>query len=259
MTGWLRVFAAGLRLEAALLRREPADLMAMINVPLFTIAFMAVLTHAGRPELASYALVAPVVMALWSMALLVCGEMVDRDRWAGTLELLAAAPAPIGAAVLGRICCVTAVSVLSVAETWAVAALLFDVPLSIRHPGWFAAAVVVTAAATAGAALTMTAVFVTTRTARSFQNSLSYPFFVLGGAFVPVALLPEWLQPLCRLFFLSWATDLLRDSISGAGVTNGAQRLLVVAGLGALWFVAGFLLLRAALRRLRATGTVSYA
>jgi ABC-2 type transport system permease protein len=115
----------------------------------------------------------------------------------------------------------------------------------------------VTAFAILGTALVMASVFVLSRSARNFQNSLNYPFFLLGGVLVPVALLPGWLQPLCRLVFLSWSADLLRDALEPAPVRGVAARLLVIALLGAAAAALGRWLLHRMLDRLRRHGTLS--
>lgn len=252
-------FCAATRFQAQVLRRDPADLMALVTVPLVAAGLLAIITHAGRPGLLSYAVIAPVVIALWQMALQVCGEIVDRERSNGSLELLVAAPSPVASIIFARILCVTAVSLVAVAESWAVAWLGFGFRVEVAHPGWFAAALAATALGIAGAATVMAGVFVLTRTARTFQNSLSYPFYILGGAMVPVGLLPGWLEAISRAFFLSWATDLLRDSLAVQAVEAGWLRLATVLILGAAWYAVAFPLLRAVLRRVRRNAEVTTA
>ena len=97
--------------------------------------------------------------------------------------------------VLGRIFVVTVVSLIGVLEALLVARLLFGVVLQVPHPAQFAGVVVLAVLAMAGTALVMAAVFVAARSARTFQNTISYPLYLLGGAFVPVALLPGWMHP----------------------------------------------------------------
>jgi ABC-2 type transport system permease protein len=105
----------------------------------------------------------------------------------------------------------------------------------------------------------MSSVFVLSRSVRAYQNSLSYPFFVLGGVMVPVALLPGWIEPVSRAVFLTWSADLLRDSLTTEPVTNLVARLGVVLALGAAGFLVGLVLLRRAVDRLRRTGTIGFA
>jgi ABC-2 type transport system permease protein len=247
------------RFELAVLRRSPGDLLVLVNTPLLTVAFLMITRHAGRPDLDAYAVLAPAVMALWHMAVLVSGEIVDRDRWAGTLELLLAAPAALPLVVLGRILAVTLISLVSLAEAWLVAWLGFGVRIAVHHPGLFVVVLLATAVATAGWATAMSGTFVLARSARTFQNGISYPFYLLGGALVPVDLLPAWLQPISRAVYLSWASDLLRASLRPEPVPDWLPRIGMVVGLGAAGFAVGYWLLNRIVNRVRATGAVTYA
>jgi ABC-2 type transport system permease protein len=107
-----------------------------------------------------------------------------------------------------------------------------------------------------GAASIMSAVFVLARTAMLFTNALGYPFYLLGGVLVPAAFLPGWLQPVSRLVFLSWSSDLLRDSLSTAPLHDLAPRAAVIAGLGLLQCGAALVLMRALVRRASLTGSL---
>lgn len=255
----MSAFTAAARLQLATFRRSAGDLMALVTAPLFTLIFLAIAAHAGRTDLAGYAVLAPGVIALLVMALLVSGEVIDRERWGGILELTLAAPAPLALVLLGRVVTVTAVSLLGIVESWLVAYLVFGLLVPVPHPVVFGVTLAATAVATAGTSVVFAAVFIWTRSARTFQNSLSYPLFLLGGAMVPVALLPGPLQPLSRAVFLSWATDLLRDSLEPAPVTSFWPRLAMVLGLGAAGYALGLALLARVVHRARATGKVGYA
>lgn len=255
----LRGLAAGWLREIRQLRRSPDRLLALITAPVLTLVFLAITEYAGRRDLAPFAVLAPALLALWQMALLTSGEIVASERDNGSLEALIAVPTSFAAVITGRVCAVTTVSLLGFAESWLAAALLFGVRVPILHPWEFAVTALVTAAATAGTALMMAAVFVASRNARTFQNSLSYPFYVLGGVLVPVSYLPEWIEPFSRLVFLSWSSDLLRDALAPAPIADLGLRLAMVALLGVAGFFGGVLLLRAALRRVRRTGSIGYA
>jgi ABC-2 type transport system permease protein len=255
----MREFGAAFRLQLRIIRNDPDYLMPLATVPLFTITFLAIVRHAGRGDLLEYALMAPVLIALWAMALLASGEVIAADRYEGTLEPAVAAPASFSAIVLGRIFAVTATSLVALSEVWLVARLLFDVTVTVEHPLAFLLTLAATTFAMAGTATIMASLFVLTRSARTFQNSLSYPFYVLGGVIVPVSFLPDWLEPLSGAVFLSWSADLLRDSLDAEAVSRLAVRLGAVTLLGAVGFVIGHLLLEQILRRARSTGEIGLA
>jgi ABC-2 type transport system permease protein len=251
----MRTFVSALRFQLRTTHRDVGNLQLLITVPLFTVIFLLIVQHADRGDLTGHAVLAPVLIAVWGMALLVSGEIIDQDRGMGTLELTVAAPASFAVLLVGRIAAITLVSLVSFLESWLVA-LAFGIRVTIHHPGVFVLALLATAFATAGTALIMSTVFVLTRSARTFQNSLSYPFYVLGGVLVPVALLPGWIQPFTRVVYLSWAADLLRDSLAPDPVTAVAARTAVVVALGVAGFVVGRLLLARTVDRVRRTGTL---
>jgi ABC-2 type transport system permease protein len=249
----------GFVFEVRVLRRSFGEMIALVTAPLMTLVFLAITRHAGREDLAPYAVVAPALIVLWAVALLIAGEIISRERENGSLEALVATPASLAAVVTGRIAAVTLLSLFGFVESWLAAWLVFRVSVPVWHPVVFGAALVVTALAMAGTASMMSALFVLARSARAFQNSLNYPFYVLGGVMVPVSFLPGWLEPASRVVFLSWSADLLRDALAPAGVPHLLPRLGAVLGLGLAGYATGLWLLRRAVDRLRKTGSLHYA
>jgi ABC-2 type transport system permease protein len=253
------LLAATGRFQGRLVLTHRDYLIDLVRTPLLATLFLLLIRHNDRPDLLAYGLIAPVLMGVWSMAMLISGEIVDSDRWLGTLELQIAAPVSFARVVLSRVWVTTAISLLTVAEVAAVAVIGFGIVPDVPHPFVFLAGLLATTVATAGSATLMAALFVATRTARTFQNSLSYPVLLLGGVFTPLDRLPEWTHPIGRLLYLSWSADLLRDALNPAPVTSAAWRIGAVLGLGLLSGLAGWLLLGRVLRRVRETGTVGLA
>ena len=252
----MRAFNAGFRLQLRVVRSDADYVMPLATIPLFAITFLAIVRHAGRDDLTAYAVMAPVLIALWALALLDSGEIVEGDRWQGVLEPAVAAPASFPIVVLGRVLAVTTIGLFSFVEVWLVARLVFGVWIEIEHPITFLLTLAATAFAVSGTAVIMAALFVLSRTPRTFQNSLSFPFYVLGGVLVPVSFLPDWLEPVSRAIFLSWSADLLRDSLDEAAVDDVAARLGMVVLLGAVGFAVGYALLARILHRARSEGSL---
>jgi ABC-2 type transport system permease protein len=233
------------------------NLLPFLSNPLFALLFLMIVRAAGRRDLTVNAVIAPVLITLWVVSLDIAGDIVEVERWYGTLDATVSTPVGFPGAVLGRVVGVTALGLVGLVETWLVARVLFGISLRFHHPAVLAATLGVTTLAILGTALVMASVFVLSRSSRNFQNALTYPFFLLGGVLVPVSLLPGWLQPLCRLVFLSWSADLLRDSVSPGPLAHAGPRLLVVALLGVGAVVLGQWLLVRMVDRLRRSGTLS--
>jgi ABC-2 type transport system permease protein len=192
-------------------------------------------------------------------SVMVAGEIVDGDRHQGTLELLVAAPGGGVRPLLGRAVAVGGLAFVCFAETWFSARLLFGIEISVPHPAWFAGALVVTCLATMAASLVIGSLLVLTRSAETWMASLGFPVYVLGGVFVPVAELPGWLQPVCRLVFLSWSGDLLRAALRTAPIAPGwgLTHLAAISLLGLATGIVGAFLAHRVLTRVRRSGRIS--
>ena len=239
-------------------RAYPDSLFPLFMTPFLSVIFLMIIDHAGREDLTSYAVVAPVFMALWWVSLLASGGVISWDRWQGTLELAVAAPTPFALVVFGRILAVTTVGLVGFAEVWVIAKLLYRAEFTVHHPGVFVATLAASAAAMAATAFAMSTIFVLARNAITFVNSGSYPFFLLGGVLVPASFLPNWLEPLSSAVFLSWGSDLLRASLAPEPVEGFVYRVAMVAALGGGALLLGTALMTRVLRRVRYTGDMAY-
>lgn len=255
----LRVIGAAAKVQWNTSMRAPEHMLIVITAPLFSVIFLSIVKQAERPDLIANAVLGTGLVGIWFVAVDVAGGVIQNERWMSTLDLVLAAPRSFALVVCGRILPVMAIGSITLVEAWAVAYFGFDVELPMRHPGIAAAVLILTLLATACTATMLAALFVLSRDTMIFQNSLSYPFYILGGLVFPLSLLPGWIQPLGRLVFLSWASDLLRDSATQDSVTNLLPRMGALAGLGAIALGLGVVLIGKAADRARRTGSVSKA
>jgi len=241
----LRSFLGSLRMQLLLTRRTPPNLTPIISFPFTTFVFMAVVDRFGRPDLAGYALVAPLLLAVGSMAILVAGQTIADERDGQTLELLVATPAPFFSIVFARVVVITTLSLFGIVESWLIIRFVFGVEITLYHPGIFVATMLLTALAAAGTALISASLSCVSRTGRTFQNSVMYPIFLVSGILVPVSLLPGWLEPFSRIVFLYWSANLLRDSLQAASPDDVLPRVgaLILTGV-ATALIGGWLIQR---------------
>ena len=254
----LRVIGAGCRLQVAESRRAPAHLLTLVTTPLFAAMFLSITKHSGNQALVANAVFAPALISLWFLSLDLGGGTVSKERYQGTLECLIGTPARLGLLIFGRILAVVGLAALTFIESFLVARVFFAVHVSISHPWLLALTLFVTLFAMAGTATVLAGLFVLSRNTMLFQNSMTYPFYLLGGVLVPVALLPFWVQPIARVFFLSWSSDLVRASIRPPELAGWAWQLGVVAGLGVAGLIAGQVMIEQVVRRVMKTGSAAY-
>jgi len=232
------VVMAALRLGVLEARRQPSQFLIVVTAPMFSAMFMSVVLHAGSSIGRVNAVLGPGLIGLWFVALDAAADGIDRERWQGTLESLLAAPAPLTGLVIGRVVAMAIVGLVTLVESWLVAAVGFGVVLRPAHPVLLALSIAVTVFTTVSTATLLAGAFVLTRHAFMLQNSLSYPLYLLGGVLVPVTVLPGWLQPFGRIVFLSWSSDLVRDAFVAGAVAHAALRLAVVVLFGVAALVA---------------------
>lgn len=252
----MRGLRGAIRLQLRIVAADRGYLNEILMNPFFSVIFLGIIWAAGRKDLVPFAVVAPVLITLWGMALEISGDIVDSDRGAGTLEGVVATPVGFPTVVCGRVLAVTVLSLTAIVETWLVARVGFRAEVELHHPRVLIVTLLATGWAMTGAANIMAGLFVLARTARTFQNTINYPVYLLAGVIVPISYLPGWLRPIGRLLFLSWSADLLRDALSPAPVRDPVTRLGVIVLLGAVALVLGRAALQLVLRRVRASGTL---
>jgi ABC-2 type transport system permease protein len=175
------------------------------------------------------------------------------------LEWILAAPATLATVLLGRISFIMALGSVGFLEVWAVGRMLFGVSFPFEHPIGLALTLLVTLFTMAATSTLIAALFVLTRNAFTFANSASFPFYVLGGVFVPVAILPGWIRPLTSAVFMSWSSDLLRASLRPAAIDDLWGRLGVIVAFGIVTFALGRAVLAHVLDRMRRSGELATA
>jgi ABC-2 type transport system permease protein len=250
------VALAAVLAQARMSTRSFEDLMPVLTMPLFALVFLAIFVHSGRSDLAGYAMVAPLLMTVAQMGFFVASEVITNDRDEDLLELLVASPTPLSATLWPRILLLNALGLVGFAETWAITVGVFGLSVEFHHPWIAVTTLVLTVCSSAGTALLMAALFCFGRSARTFQNSVTYPLYLIAGVLVPVHYLPVWLQPLSPFVFLYWAADLLRDALRPEDVSNLMWRFVALAGLGTIAGGIGAAILDRMLNRLRRDGAL---
>ncbi|MEV6823589.1 ABC transporter permease [Amycolatopsis sp. NPDC051102] len=246
------------RTALLLVLRRPGVLSLLVFVPLYSVVFFTVVRQNGRPDLAATVALTSFVMTLWSHAVFVSSEAVDHDRAEGMLEVLLAAPRSYARSLILRIAATEAVCLPAAAEIALIGGWGFGFPLRMAAPAAFVAALLLTFAGTVGSAILLASLFVLIRGARTYQNALTYPCYLLAGLVVPASLLPRPLAAVSHGWFLAWGADLMRDALH-AVPAELPRRLLVLAVLAAGQNLAGVLFMRRVIRRARDGGVALHA
>ncbi|GAA4759594.1 hypothetical protein GCM10023329_00560 [Streptomyces sanyensis] len=244
------MIAAAARAQGVILVRSPGMLATLAVIPLYSLVFFHFLRSHDRADLATTVALTAFVMSLWSHAVFVAAETVGDDRSDGTLELSLLTPERYLLALAVRTFTTTLLALPVLLEVVLIGRWVFGLDVALRSPVTALAVTVLLIAGCASAALLVSALMITARGARTLQNSLTYPFYLLGGLILPVERLPGPADSLAKGFFLSWGTDLLRDAAAGP-VPHLAVRLAVLCALILAQTLLGAYLLRRVLASVR--------
>ena len=226
-------------LQERLRWRGTAGYIALVALrPVFEVA-IAALVYRARPELLSYVVVALAGNAFVHTMNFFVGEILDNERTKGTLAGLFLAPAP-RAAWLGGFALVGLFDVALAAT----AVLLFGrFGLGVRYsPNWLSIIVTLVLFITAlwGLGFVFSAIGLWVKKANSLSNIVAPFMTLLGGAYYPVAQLPEPLHTIARLLPNGYGLTALADAtLHGASVATLAPQLLPLAGFAIALPIAG--------------------
>jgi ABC-2 type transport system permease protein len=182
-----------------------------------------------------------VVMVLLFGALVQMADVLRERQW-GTLRRQFAAPLSATAILASKVLAAAAVVGLAVLLLIIAGAALFGIRWG--NPGALAAvALLVVLGATGFAALIYSFVR-TERQGDGLGGVLVMVMSLLGGAFLPPQILPEWLQQVSVFTISHWSHGALRALATGGGWAEVAPFLPALAGLAVSLSASGVFLLR---------------
>jgi ABC-2 type transport system permease protein len=184
--------------------------------PLFfaTIAFF-LFRAGGGAEALVYASLGAAVMGVWSSTSTAAGNALQRERWHGTLELLAASPAHFSLILLPVTITLAAMGIYGMVATLLVGRFLFGVDLPLENPLAFAVAVPATIISIGAAGFILAVAFVRYRAGWALGNMIEFPVWLIAGFLVPISLLPGWVRPISWALAPTWGMNAIRESATG--------------------------------------------
>ena len=256
MTRVVRVVALGFLIHFKHLTRNPFDVMVTTIWPLVYASLAYFMFRAGsEPESLLLASLGATVMGIWSVTTVGAADAIQRQRWAGVLEVLVAAPTPFWTVLLPITIASSAIGIYSLVSTLLWGRFLFGIPLDLAQPVWFAVSIPPTIVSIGLLGFVMASVVVRFRAGWAVGNMFEYPVWIVTGLLIPVALLPAWAEPVSWALAPKWGMRALRDSafIGGSPLFDIAMCVLLIA----VYTVVGALMLGRFLQSARRRATLS--
>ncbi|MFD0163277.1 ABC transporter permease [Streptomyces decoyicus] len=231
------MFLTAARMEQRAMRRNP---LLLVNSGMLPAVFLVTAVETGRPgpEDAAALVVAVALTALWGSTVWMSGGVLRRERTYGTLARCVSGVWSPYLVLLGKSLGATVTSVGAILVSTGVTAAALGLPLSVSHPGWIVASLVVLVCSGTALGALVSCLFLVTRNGLIWSHALMYPVFALGGLLIPVNALPESLRWVPDLISLHW----IKDCMVGAATGDVTIAPLGVATLLTLVYlsVAGF-------------------
>jgi ABC-2 type transport system permease protein len=194
------------------------------------------------------------VMGIWSATSTSAANMLQRERRAGTLELLVATPASFALVLLPISVAMATIGLYSMVATLLWGHFVFGIAMHLVHPLLFVIAVPVTIASVGALGFVLGVAFVRFRQAWALGNALEYPVWLICGFLVPVSLLPGWVAPISWLLGPTFGVRAIREAALG-GTPLGD--VLLCGALGLAYFAIGVLLVERVLTSARKSAAIS--
>lgn len=161
-------------------------LLAVFFPLMFATAALLVYQLNGDEDAMQYAGLGAAIIGMWTCQGVIASSLLTRERWAGTLELVVAAPISLTRVLVPTTMALSTIGLYCVVATILWMRWVFDLRLEVA----------------------------------------SWPLFVLGvlmaglslalcGFLIPVSSLPVWIQPLSWAIPTTWAMDAVREAASG--------------------------------------------
>ncbi|WP_370107511.1 ABC transporter permease [Nocardioides sp.] len=251
----LHFVGVGWWIQVKIIATSAFDGVLQVVWPLFfaTAAFL-VYDQSSRPEALAYAALGASMMGVWSAIATTASNALQRERFAGTLELLVSSPTPFALTLVPITIAMASVGLYSMIATITWGWLVFGIPFHIASPLAFVVSVLLSIVSIAMVGFVLSVTVVRYRTAWALGNVLEYPGWLLCGFLVPLSVLPEPIARFAQLLPPTWAVQSIRAAAAGRSPWHD---LAICAALGMVYALAATLLAGQMLRSARRHATLA--
>lgn len=207
-------------------------LLAVFFPLMFATAALLVYQLNGDSDAMQYAGLGAAIMGMWTCQGVIAASLLTRERWAGTLELVVAAPISLTRVLIPTTMALSTIGLYCVVATILWERWVFDLRLEIASWPLFVLGVLMAGLSLALFGFFLSVTAVRYRTSWALGAALEYPGWLLCGFLIPVDALPGWIQPLSWSIPTTWAMDGVREAASGG---SPWADLAVCAAIGLLY------------------------
>jgi ABC-2 type transport system permease protein len=216
-------------------------LLVFFFLPLFQIGTLALIYGGSSSALFRYALVAQVANLFVLNTIFWVGEILDRERVRGTLVPLFLAPCSRFAWLAGYTAAGLAETLITASVLLLIGRYGFGVRFDANLPA-LALTSVLFVAALWGMGLVFSGLGLLVKQANPLANLIFNLVLLIGGAYYPVAQLPDWLRYPARALPLGYGMQALADAaLNDSSIHDIASDLVPLTGFALILPLLGML------------------
>lgn len=225
---------------------------------LFQIAFFVyVATYIQNPEIGvAYVAVGNALQSVAYVSIFAVCNITGEEKEQGTIQNILVSPANRFSIFVGRAMFQIMNGLATVTIAFVYAAFVFGVDFSQADIPALALTVLVTTFAMTGFGLMLSSLGLYLRTSMIIANIFLFAGLLLCGVNFPISYLPSWLQPLSYAIPMTYGTEAARMAVSGSGLAEIGQPLLLCALVGFIAILIGYWLMMTFERISRSKGTL---
>lgn len=217
----IRVILATMRMQMASTFARPLTRFCMLVYPVIHLVLLyEMYDHSGEQNFTSYVILSSGLAGTWYSICYASGNNINHERWIGTLPSLFVAPVKFVWIICGKIIGNTVISLSSVAVSFLLALLLFDMPVVIAEPLLFAVSLLLVIICFSAIATLFAYLITLSRKSSTYIECINIPISLLCGFLFPIEVLPRWPQYISWCLSPTWAVKLMRLSVAGFGNIN---------------------------------------
>lgn len=185
---------------------------------IYTFILYMMYKDSSQANYVNYVVLGSGLTSLWSSICFSSAGDIERERYAGTLEVLFCCPSRFTTIIIGKVLANTFLGLSGMMLSLIFTRVFFNGSLYIKNGWLFMVCFLLMIISFICIAMVISPIFTLSKNARALMNCLEYPVFILCGFVFPVSLLPNFIKPISYLLSPTWAIKLLRES--STGITN---------------------------------------
>jgi ABC-2 type transport system permease protein len=185
---------------------------------------------AGAPSYFAFAAVGVALGLVVQAASFRVAQRMREEQLTGALETLIAQPVSAAELALGLAGFHFAFATVRAVLYLVLANVVFNADFSSADWGGFVVMMVITAIAMAPVGIAIGAAVLVLKRAELLASLTTLALALVGGAYFPIDVLPDWIEPLAKILPTTFAFDGVRAALyQGGGWASSAAKLLAVA------------------------------